>query len=59
MTQRQWLKRERRPEYSGINARQSLHAMTIPNTGGIHRKIALRLIDRAVGDVINAIKATR
>lgn len=45
MTLKQWLRRERRPEYSGINARQTLRAMVpaVPRSHAIfHAGIAIR-----------------
>lgn len=57
MTQRQWLERERQPQFSGINARQTLRNMVGTSGRRIHRTInrnalraSVRRLIRAMGD---------
>lgn len=57
MTQRQWLQRERQPEYSGINARLMLKVMVSPRGRRIDRAIALNAISAAARALSRALGA--
>lgn len=50
MTQRDWLRLHRQPDWQGINARQCLKRSVAPKHGpnSIHARIALRAIDSAM-----------
>lgn len=56
MTLKDWLIRERRPEYSGINARASLRRCTTPNTTLIHQRINLRSVLVAIDRLSISLK---
>lgn len=57
MTLRDWLAQERQPEYSGINARQTLRNMVAPRGRAIDRKITLNAVSVAVRRLGEAIAA--
>ena len=59
MTQRQWLARERRPEYSGINARAALRACCVPNGAPIHQRVNLRALMCAIDRFAEALRSSR
>jgi len=56
MTKREYLSIMRQPEYCGINARANLKAMVSTSGKAIHCKIALRVVDKAIGNFVNCIK---
>ena len=59
MTLREYLERQRRPEYCGINARRHMKRIVGIKGDAIDRKIALREIDVAVRNLVDALKAAR
>jgi hypothetical protein len=59
MTLKQWLAMERQPDHCGINARQYLKGMVAPKGQAIDRKIALRVLDRAIRRLGEALEEAR
>lgn len=57
MTQRQWLERERQPDHSGINARQTLKRLARKRGREIDRKVMLNNVRASVRKLIQAMAA--